>query len=182
MADPHNMKRYGETWPLDRICACLEELQYIREHIIISGGWAWHFISPPGHTELKHAHDHKDIDIFVRPHNVTTVINALATRGFKKVPTKYDHLKGNNDFRRYEKVKDSHKITVDFFINKDIPSREIRGWLVVDPTSLIPLYSTIHSSSSCFAVVAAQKLLAEGQDPVGREELVQIPKGIREKN
>lgn len=175
MADPHNKQRYGETWPLDRINACLEELQHIRKNVILSGGWAWHFMSPSDHTELKHAHDHKDIDIFVRPHNVANVIGTLFSRGFQKVPTKYDHLKDNKDFRRYEKMKDKHRITIDFFIDKNIPAIETQGWFVVDPAHLITLYNTIHSSSSCFAVVAAKKLLTAGHDVVGREELVQIP-------
>jgi hypothetical protein len=175
MADPHNPKRYGETWPQDRIDACLVELTEIRSRVILSGGWAWHFMSPKGHKELKHAHDHKDIDIFVRPGNVGTVIPLLEQRGFVKVPTKYDRLKGNNDFRRYEKVVRGHRVTIDFFVDGKIPERWIGEWCVVEPKKLLSLYKSVHSSDNCFAVKAATELLARNIDPVGHEELVQIP-------
>ena len=73
MGNPHNRERYGETWPQHKIDASLVELEEIRDWITISGGWAWHFMSPQGHVELKHAHDHKDIDVFVEPENVALV-------------------------------------------------------------------------------------------------------------
>jgi len=65
MSDPHNQNRYGELWPLLRIDTGLAELEAIKLFIIVSGGWAWHFMSHSGHREYKHAHDHKDIDLFV---------------------------------------------------------------------------------------------------------------------
>ena len=175
MAAPHNPKRYGETWPQNKINACLNELHYIRPWVILSGGWAWHFISPPGHKELKHAHDHKDIDIFVRPDNVGLVIQMLFSRGFDKVRTRYDGLKNNKDFRRYEKIVKDFRVTIDFFVDKDIPILNIDGWLVVEPKYLLSLYSSVHSSDACFAVRAASKLIEREQDPVHRKELVQIP-------
>ena len=175
MAAPHNPKRYGETWPDDKIQACLEELMHIRPWVILSGGWAWHFMSPPGHKELKHAHDHKDIDIFVRPDNVATVMSFLLERGFQKVRTRYDGLKNNNDFRRYEKVVDNYRVTIDFFVDADIPILNIDGWIIVEPKHLLSLYSSIHSSEACFAVQAASRLIKEGKNPVYSEELVQIP-------
>jgi len=65
------------AWPQSRIATCLEELEIIKHFIILSGGWAWHFMSPVGHVEYKHAHDHKDIDLFVSPENVATVVSPL---------------------------------------------------------------------------------------------------------
>jgi hypothetical protein len=184
MAAPHNKNRYGELWPQVKIKACLSELNAIKLHVIISGGWAWHFMSPVGHAELKHAHDHKDIDIFVPPENVGTVIGILMRNEFKKAPTVYDKLQNNSDFRRYEKVVRPEKgddplpfrVTIDFFVRKDIEPIEINGWKVVNPKQLLSFYSDIHSSDNCFAVKAASNLLARGISPIGREELMQIPK------
>ena len=28
----------------------LEELEAVREWVVVSGGWAWHFMSPPAHA------------------------------------------------------------------------------------------------------------------------------------
>jgi hypothetical protein len=179
VSDPHNPERYGETWPQYKIDAYLEEMEDLRPFVVLSGGWAWHFMSPPGHVELKHAHDHKDLDIHVPPRKVGLVVGMLKHAGFEKVRTRYDKLPSEEDFRRYEKViddgeHDPFRLTVDFFV-KDVPEREIEGWRIVEPATLLTFYSTIHSSGSCFAVQAASKLLERGIDPLGREELVEIP-------
>jgi hypothetical protein len=178
MADPHNIKRYGEKWPQERIDAYLQELYALRDDIVISGGWAWHFMSPEGHIEYKHAHDHKDIDVFIAPASVVKVLNTLTHRGFAKVWTIYDKLPNNQDFRRYEKrieteAGKSIKITIDLFVNGDIPERTINGWRIVEPKYLLSLYKKIHTSDQCFAVLAAYELIKKGIDPVGREELIQ---------
>jgi len=179
MSAPHNRNRYGEVWPQQRINSALVELQFIRPWVTLSGGWAWHFMSPVAHVELKHAHDHKDIDLFVAPEHVALTVSNLKQRGFQRVWTKYDRLPSNEDFRRYEKTfLLEHKpvrITVDFFVRSYVPYRVIDNWQVVDPRYLLGLYNNIHSSDKCFAVQAAVKLLAKGIDPVGREELVAIP-------
>ncbi len=180
MSKPHNKKRYGELWPQGRIDLCLKELKTIKPFVTLSGGWAWHFMSPIGHKEYKHAHDHKDIDLFVEPANVATVVSLLKGQGFAKVWTKYDKLPSQEDFRRYEKrvelnEQTSVKVTIDFFVRDDVPYHEIEGWKVTEPNFLLSLYSSIHSSDKCFAVKAAMRLLEEGIDPVGRAELVEIP-------
>jgi len=61
-------------------------------------------------------------------------------------------------------------------VSKDIPCRTVDGWLVVEPKHLLTLYSNIHSSDKCFAVQASLKLIEQGIDPVGRQELIEIPK------
>jgi hypothetical protein len=180
MGAPHNRARYGEVWPQHRIDACLIELEHIKQWVTLSGGWAWHFMSPKGHTELKHAHDHKDIDVFVAPADVAAVVATLQDRGFNKSWTRYDRLPSAEQFRRYEKTVEPPdckpiRITIDFFVRADVPQREIDGWRVVEPNFLLSLYSNIHSSDKCFAVQAAIKLLERGIDPAGRPELVQIP-------
>jgi hypothetical protein len=181
MGAPHNKKRYGEVWKQDRISLSLLELQFLREFVILSGGWAWHFLSPEGHTEYKHAHDHKDIDVFVDPKHVAEVMYVLHQRNFKKVWTRYDHLQSDENFRRYEKTVETEtgksiRITIDFFVKSAVPSRFVKDWNVVDPTFLLSLYSNIHSSDKCWAVQASIGLLAKNIDPLDREELVTIPK------
>lgn len=181
MAAPHNKKRYGEIWPDCRIEYPLQELTAIKNLVILSGGWAWHFMSPDGHIEYKHAHDHKDIDLFVLPENVAAVVARLKAQGFDKVWTRYDKLQSAEDFRRYEKLQQTRqgaavRITIDFFVSATVPYRQVKGWFVVEPSHLLTLYSNIHSSDKCFAVQAAVKLLQSGIDPVDREELVSIPR------
>ena len=181
MGDPHNPKRYGETWPQHRIDAYLKLMEHIKPFVVLSGGWAWHFMSPVGHVELKHAHDHKDLDLHVPPIYVGTVVSLLKGVGFVKVRTRYDCFPSAEDFRRYEKAIDDgehppFRITIDFFV-KSVPFREIDGWRVVRPETLLTFYGNIHSSGSCCAVKAATRLLEQGIDPVGREELVEIPTG-----
>lgn len=180
MGAPHNKDRYGELWDQHRIDVCLEDIVAVRDVVTLSGGWAWHFMSAVGHAELKHAHDHKDIDIFVKPTDVAEAIARFEARGFVRVWTRYDRLPSEEDFRRYEKVvevegKKPVRVTVDFFV-KDVPSIEVNGYRVVEPKTLLSYYGNIHSSDKCFAVMAATKLLAKGIDPVGRPELVAIPK------
>jgi hypothetical protein len=181
MGAPHNKDRYGELWDQHRIDVCLEDIEAVRDVVTLSGGWAWHFMAPVGHAELKHAHDHKDIDIFVKPTDVAEAIARFEARGFARVWTRYDRLPSEEDFRRYEKVVEVEgrkpvRVTVDFFV-KDVPSIEVDGYRVVEPKTLLSYYGNIHSSDKCFAVQAAVKLLAKGIDPVGRPELIAIPKG-----
>jgi hypothetical protein len=163
MGDPHNPARYGEAWDPIRLQVMLEALQELRDKcpdedwltpsFVISGGWAWHFMSPPGHTELKHAHDHRDLDLFADPEEVAALINILVGLGYRKVKTRF--APGQDDFRRYERVDeppDGKPVKI-----------------------LIDLFSDHHSSGQCFAVQAASKLLEKGINPVGRPELVTIP-------
>ena len=181
MGANHNIKRYGELWPDFRIKYGLEILEKLKQWITVSGGWAWHFLSPEGHTEYKHAHDHKDIDVFVDPKNVAEVMYVLHQRDFKKVWTRYDHLPSEENFRRYEKTVEtdtgkSIRITIDFFVKSAVPSRFVKEWNVVEPSFLLSLYSNIHSSDKCWAVQASLRLLDKNIDPLDRIELVTIPK------
>jgi len=136
-------------------------------------------MSPPGHAELKHAHDHKDMDLFVKPELVGPVVGALKSRGFERVWTRYDKLESAEDFRRYQRTVEvpdqpPFKAVIDFFV-RAVPTIEVDGWKLADPAFLLTLYGNIHSSDKCFAVAAARKMLAEGESPVGRPELVVVP-------
>ncbi|TPN86942.1 hypothetical protein [Aquimarina algicola] len=179
MGAPHNIKRYGETWPQYRIEYSLKELELFKNIVVLSGGWAWHFLSPEGHTEYKHAHDHKDIDMFVHPRDVAEVMSIMIQNGYKKVWTRYDTLPSTENFRRYEKIitRSDHKsfrITIDFFV-REVPYRKVKGWNIIEPSFLLTLYNNIHSSDKCWAVQAALTLLKKQIDPLDREELVKIP-------
>lgn len=175
MGDPHRTDRYGEVWNQTRIDLYAEVATLIKPFVVFSGGYAWHLMSPPDHIEYKHAHDHKDLDIMVPKNNVPVTISILNGLEFKRVKTIYDDKPNPQDFRRYEKTVEVdgtyHKLTIDFFV-ADVKVREVRGWKVVEPSQLLTFYSSIHSSKSCFAVQAAQNLLARGIDPVGRIELL----------
>lgn len=180
MGAPHNKNRYGETWPNYRIEFGLEILEKLKPWVVISGGWAWHFMSPPNHTEYKHAHDHKDIDLFINPINVPQVMQILLAENFKKVWTRYDKIPSKENFRRYEKTlalneNRAVRITIDFFESKDIKFLSINEWNVVQPETLLSFYSNIHSSDKCWAVQAAVKLLAKNKKVVGNKLLTEKP-------
>lgn len=180
MGAPHNKKRYGETWPDYRINNGLEILEKLKPWVIISGGWAWHFMSPKNHIEYKHAHDHKDIDLFVNPIHVPQVMTILLTENFKKVWTRYDNMPSNENFRRYEKIVSldndrETRITIDFFESTNLPSVMIDNWNIVKPDKLLSFYSNIHSSDKCWAVQAAIKLLKQNKEIIGNKLLSEKP-------
>ncbi len=180
MGAPHNKKRYGEKWPDYRINQGLEILEKIKPLVIISGGWAWHFMSPKNHTEYKHAHDHKDIDLFVNPRNVPQVMTILLAENFKKVWTRYYNRPSNENFRRYEKIVSldddrETRITIDFFESANLPFILIDDWQIVRPDKLLSFYSNIHSSDKCWAVQAAIALLALNKEIIGNKLLSEKP-------
>ena len=182
MGAPHNTSRYGEIWPQRRIDVSLRELDALRPPVILSGGWAWHFMSPLGHTEYKHAHDHKDVDLMVPRASVGEAMRVLGERGFRRAWTRYDRLPSDEEFRRYEKVVEGpaeppQRVVIDFFV-RDVPERVMDdGWRVVAPETLLTFYSTFHGSRACVAVQAAARLLAAGEDPVRHPDLCAIPGG-----
>ncbi len=176
VGDPHRVERYGETWPQERIDAYLEVLVPLRKDIVLSGGMAWHFLSPQGHVEYKHAHDHKDLDLFVRPDARMDVVYRLLNTGFTKVPCRWT----SSDFWRYEKHVDVGgkpvKLTIDFFLDHEgLPTQKVGEWTVVEPKRLLAMYGKKHTSQECWAVVAARRLIAQGINPVGHPDLVAVP-------
>jgi len=178
MGDPHNPKRAGETWKSGRIEIQLEEIRSIGNlhaadgHRIatLSGGWAWHFMSPEGHEEVKTQHDHKDVDLFVKPEDFEALRIALVGRGYRRARTRHDDPSGR--FYRFTKHYESGKVVFDVFL-EEAPSVEAGGFRVVEPKYLLSLYGMKHTSSECRAVQEARKLLERGIDPVGRSELVE---------
>ncbi|MGI4789874.1 MAG: hypothetical protein ACRYFS_13605 [Janthinobacterium lividum] len=43
MGAPHNPKRYGETWDPEHLHVLGQEIEAIKDHVVVSGGWAWHY-------------------------------------------------------------------------------------------------------------------------------------------
>lgn len=169
MGDPHNPKRAGEVWDQDRIDFQLKELEVIKDLVVISGGWAWHFMSPSGHKEIKTHHDHKDLDVFVQPGKFDALRATLALRGYQRQRTQYDNP--SVGFYRFTLYYEGGKVVYDVFL-EDIPFIEVNGFRVVEPNKLITLYGVKHSSEQCLAVQAARKLLKNNISPIGRKELV----------
>jgi len=179
MPDPHNTDRYGELWPQHKIDWTLLAIEPLKPYVVLSGGFAWHFLSPEGHSEYKHAHDHKDVDIYIPKRNIATVMGMLPGLGFRKVNTQHD----GPDFRRYEdEVEDGDhppfRITLDLF-DGDVESIETpSGWKVVRPDVLLSFYKTHHTSVYCWAVQSATRLFANGEVPenlVGNGALMACP-------
>lgn len=165
----HNPARYGEEYNPQHFSNQLEELERIKNWIVLSGGWAWHFMSPP-HTEYKHLHDHRDIDIFVKPENFLTVQLTLEANDWYRMKTKYD----NNNFIRYEKIKDERKMVIDMF-KGEIPNIVANGWNVAEPNHLLSLYYTVHQSDQCIAVQKSRELIKKGISPIYNDELIKLP-------
>lgn len=159
-------------WKQEKFEAQIQALNLIKNYVTVSGGMAWHLMSPP-HKETKYIHDHKDLDLFVNPKDTGIVIATLKQNGFNRYWTKYDGK--TPDFIRYGKselLKEKRvKVLIDLF-SKIVPYIEIKGYRITKPEYLLSLYGGIHTSHKCVAVRAASILIARGINPVNRNELV----------
>jgi hypothetical protein len=200
MGDPHNPARKGETWNSVRWAVLANEIEAVKEFGALSGGWAWHYMSPP-HKEEKHLHDHRDIDLHVFPERFAELVVVLKDRGYHKQTTRFDDPSG--EFIRYEKyiegvcpackeegVMELHdvlecvrcgygpdrvpapvKVIFDLFVHA-VPTIEVNGYTVVEPHEMLTYYGVKHSSEQCVAVQAARKIQKDGGDIVGNKLLV----------
>jgi hypothetical protein len=175
MADPHNPARAEEVWDPERVRAQEVAIRQFKDLFTVSGGWAWHFMSPPGHKEYKTQHDHKDIDAFVKPERFVEFVERAKSLGYERADTLHDDPSGV--FYRYTKRASSGKIVLDIYV-QDVPSRELDGICFVDPPTLLKFYETTHSSKECWAVKAATKLVASNIDPVLHPTLVRGTRGL----
>lgn len=167
MRRPRNPARAAERWNEDRIADQLTEIRRVRILTTLSGGWAWHFLSPP-HDELKILHDHSDIDLFIEPVDVPTYRTLIDSRGFERVGTKYD----SNTFFRFVKHLDAGKVVLDTYVGTPPAVTTREGYRVVEPRHLLGLYQTSHQNDGCRAVEAARKLLEAGEGVVGHPSLI----------
>jgi hypothetical protein len=169
MADPHNPARANEEWNPQRLKAQHEEIEALKDIVVISGGWAWHFMAPE-HKELKWFHDHSDIDLFVAGEDYMEFLQRMNARGFVKKKTKYDDPSGS--FIRFVKYLDIGKVILDVFIEDLPPNVKSNGVRVVDPKHLLSLYGKTHQSEQCVSVQAARRLVAKGEEVIGNVSLI----------
>lgn len=87
-------------WGPVRWVVLAKEIEAVKEYGVLSGGWAWHYMSPP-HREEKHLHDHRDIDLHVFPSRFAELVTVLTERGYHRTTTRFDDPSG--EFIRYEK-------------------------------------------------------------------------------
>ncbi len=178
-------ERRGEPWNPLRVAVMLEECKHLAPFGAFTGGWAWHFMSPP-HQEVKSVHDHKDIDFFVRGDHRGMLIAFLKERGYEKAWTKYDGKSPNFvRYMKYEQLREpmdgeleTVKIILDLF-TEEVPNIQVThadgDFNVVEPSVLLSFYNfdgRKHMSEHCVAVQAAKKLLEKGVSPVGHKDLV----------
>ena len=164
-------------WKQEKVEAQVETLRLVKDSVAVSGGLAWHIMSPP-HVESKKVHDHSDMDLFVSPLYANDVISRLKTAGFNRCWSKYD---GTQGFYRYEKTtlqsmpgeseEKRVKTLIDLFV-ENVPTINVSEFFVVDPPYLLRMYETKHASKECVAVKAATELIRRHINPVGRPELV----------
>ncbi|CAM1373818.1 conserved hypothetical protein [Tenacibaculum litopenaei] len=172
--------RQRALWPAHFTQKGLEILNVLQQWVIVSGGWAWHFMSAEDHPEYKQAHDHKDIDIFVTPDNRALVTQLLCAADFEKVMTPYDRLVTDSKYRRYEKrdwLADGTQYTlvIDFIEIDAIPTVQVGNWTLVHPKTLLNLYQSVQSSHQCWAVRNARALQENDEMIVGNPLLTQLP-------
>lgn len=166
------------TWKWEKLEAQLEVVRAIKDYAVVSGGLAWHLMSPV-HVENKRVHDHSDVDLFIIPEHFSAAIAILKSLDFHRWYTKYDRITPN--FYRYGKTTTwtngkRVKTELDLFV-RQVPYREIGDFKVITVEALLPMYQECHSSSGCTAVIAAKWLVKRGIDPLGRKELVEgIPR------
>lgn len=180
MGEKHKRSRFGETWSSDEIAALKRELAHLRRHCIVSGGWAWHLLTP-NHTEYKHLHDHRDLDLFVPPQKRGSFVSNIKQRGFERDKTRFDNAPTKYDFCRYKKIKDgkgqSRKIIIDSFIGLP-PAIPVGKFYVVEPVYMLGFYETVHGSDQCWAVKQAMACLDKGKHPAFQSELAQPPASV----
>jgi len=159
-------------WDTDEIATLAAEIDHIREWAIVSGGWAWHFMSPP-HIEYKHAHDHKDVDLLIPRRSFATVIASLQAGGYARTWTRFDGV--TPDFYRYSAVVQGReravKVLFDLFVEDAPAVKTSSGVRVVEPAYLLSLYGKKHSSDLCFSVQIARGLAAQGENPNGHPSM-----------
>jgi len=176
--------RAGDEWDENRIVTVHYELLKLPDYAVLSGGWAWHYMSPP-HRESKLLHDHKDVDILIPVVRAQEFAAFFKSDGYAKIWTKYDRFstsgrpeKKYKEFYRVEKhvpcALTNVKVQIDVFL-QDVPFVTVASCnlKVVEPKILLSFYSIKQcTTDDCTAVLGARKLLAKGLNPIGRRELI----------
>lgn len=179
---------WSEVWNSERLAVIGDELLALQPYVVLSGGWAWHYLTPPGHVEYKHAHDHKDVELFVAPRNVGPLLALLLSRGYRRAWTRFERLPSDVDFLRYTKTTGSFtlprrgepmKVMVDLFI-ADVPSVESGGFRVLEPHFLLAQYGVRDHCDAClcFAVRIARELVNRNEPIAGHPAMADYERFI----
>src|SRR5215469_12609724 len=100
--NPPRADRARELWNPIRLAVMEREIRALAPvGVVLSGGWAWHFMSPVGHTEFRQGHDYKDVDLFLPKRGAAIALEAVKERGYSRAWTKYDRFDSQDEFRRY---------------------------------------------------------------------------------
>lgn len=199
MGAPHNKNRYGEKWDEIHTAIMALELSHLQnsltDDVVISGGWAWCAMTPE-HVDYKHAHDLKDIDLFVKPDFLGEFVERIRTLEYVRERTKYDRL---SPFYRYTKMVrqgiacgldysfplEDKKIILDVFV-QEIPSVVVpQGYRIVEPSTLASFYgmhnpdSLLHGSGQCWSLARYRKLEALGQSPIDNPAMADFSEWLK---
>jgi len=201
MGAPHNKSRYGEKWDDLHVAVLQLQLGWILkeagDNVVVSGGWAWCLMSPD-HVEYKHAHDLKDIDLFVKPTFLGEFVTWLELLNYSRERTKYDGL---SPFYRYATMLqggigcsvsgavplDDKKIILDVFV-QEVPSVVVpQGYRVVEPSMLASFYgkhnpdSLLHGSGQCWSLNIAKRIMDNGDSPIDNREMAVFDSFLEQK-
>ncbi len=202
MGAPHNKSRYGEKWNEISTSLLVLELCHFQNilgtdlhNMVISGGWAWCLMSPR-HIDYKHAHDLKDIDLFINPNFFGVFHQALELLDYTREHTKYDKL---SPFYRYSKLVKGmgceekqagpieKKVILDVFL-KEVPSVLTEDYFyVVEPSVLSTFYglhnpdSLLHGSGQCWSLHIAKRIMANGGSPLNNSEMADFKEFLDQK-
>lgn len=201
MGAPHNKNRYGQTWDEIHVAVMHIQLEWILkeagDNVAVSGGWAWCLMSP-AHVDYKHAHDLKDIDLFVKPEFFGDFVTWLNLVGYTREHTKYDGL---SPFYRYSTMLrdgmacgpegmaaiEDKKIILDVFV-QDVPSVLVpQGYYVVRPDVLASFYgmhnpdSLLHGSGQCWSLHLAKEIMNDGGNPIDNPKMAEFQTFLNQK-
>jgi hypothetical protein len=176
MGDRPEPSFFGQRWNPLQLQVIERELAAVQPYVLVSGGWAWHLLTPGEHTEYTQAHNHDGADLFVPPPYVAPLLALLSARGYTRVWSGFDRLPSDADFTRYARTiygeAEPVKVVFDLFV-ADVPCVDVGGFRVVAPSHLLSLDG--HSSSDrCLSALIARELIARGEDVVGHPALAKF--------
>lgn len=160
---------FGQRWNPVRLRVIEQELVAFQPYVVLSGGWAWHFLTPPGHTEYVAAHDHEDADVVVLPQQVAPLMVLLTARGYERAQKGCVDPDSDIDLNRYTRVVNHHaepvKVVLGIMV-ADVPHVEAGGFRVIEP-SLLLADASRHGSRACLSARIARDLVARGEKVAG---------------
>lgn len=166
---------FSQRWNPLRLQVIEQELVAFQPYVVLSGGWAWHFLTPAGHTEYVEAHDHEDADVVVLPQQVAPLMVLLTARGYERTQSLGVGSESDIDMNRYERVVRHHaepvKVTLEMMV-ADVPHVEAGGFRVIEP-SLLLTHAPPYGSRACLSARIARELVARGETVAGHPAMAE---------